>query len=346
MAAVLGRPAGVARVEVAVDQRVGQAAVGDSANRWGRPSTSARSRATTSSASRSVRPAAARRRARNRRRQSGAPTASSSPTRSTHAAGGGRAAHDPAQHRRRRPSGPRPRRRRAGSAARRPRSAGYHRRVEPVQHRTLVGEERRHHLEPGGPRRGGQPPDARQVPGADLHGGSGAFAAGRGQRGVGPGEVGCRATGPGVGQAQRVLGERVRAGPWGQLEPKAAGSRPRPGRSPVPRPTGRRRGRQQSQHGDVESVVPARPGDHVGDLLPPGDVDLEGRQGAEQRAVPVTEQQRHLSWRQSRRRHGVSSRAGAAPGSPGLRPARPAPASSCRARAPSPRCRRGCRSRR
>ena len=109
-----------------------------------------------------------------------------------------------------------------------------------------------------------------------------------GQRGVGPGEVGRRAAGPGVRQPQRVVGQRVRAGATAtarsrrRLRPP-----PRPGRSPVPRPTALD-GSVVSSRSTVTSTPCSRcaPATTSADLLPPGHLDLERRQGAEQRPSP------------------------------------------------------------
>ncbi len=203
------RPPHVARMEVAVDERVGHAArvevvedrrqprderVEDASRVGGAP------RATTSAArSRYV-----------ARRQSGAPSASSSSSRPTHSICKEMSVSSIAsswsllgfvavvagdvgeQH----PS------RLAGDESRHACVV-----AERAQHRGLVREERWHVLEPHEPVVSGDLPDRRQVPRPDLHGRAGDRHVARCPREIRVGAAGTR-----VGQPQGIVGERLL--PW------------------------------------------------------------------------------------------------------------------------------------
>ena len=110
---------------------------------------------------------------------------------------------------RRRRTGPRP----AMSASRTrspswPSSCGTALALEPAEHVALVGEERRHDLEPGrSAARERQPPDARQVPAPDLLGRPVALDPAREQHLLGPSQIRVRAARLRPAEAERLVVE-------------------------------------------------------------------------------------------------------------------------------------------
>ena len=97
----------------------------------------------------------------------------------------------------------------------------------------LVGEERRHGLEPRArPVGQGQGPQARQVPGPDLARRPGARQPARGEDALGPGQVGGRAARSRPGHPLRVVGRAGPATARGEGPPPRRPGRPRRGRSP------------------------------------------------------------------------------------------------------------------
>ncbi len=167
-------------------------------------------------------------------------------------------------------------------------------RVQQRQHDALVGEERRHHLEPHGPDAGRQPPDARQVPRSNLLWRGDDRDALPVQHAPRPGQVRPMAARPGVRQAERLVGQWVLARPGSQRD---VGSdvdlrqvAHRSAARVLPCLTA-----QQTQNPDVDAVHRAGPGHDVVDLPPPLRRHVEGRQGAEQLAVGSAEHQRDLT---------------------------------------------------
>ncbi|PSK66391.1 hypothetical protein B0E53_01640 [Micromonospora sp. MH33] len=160
--------------------------------------------------------------------------------------------------------------------------------AEPAQHGRLVPEERGHLLEPGAAGRVVEPPDRRQVPGAVLrHGGDRPAEAA--QLTGGPGDAAGRAAGLGVRGAQRVRGQVDRRrgqgyGGWGG------------DLTEVGEVTAGRLGTvagEQPQHGDVDAVAAAGLVDDRADLLPPRLRHVVRGQGAERPAGGVEQDQGH-----------------------------------------------------